>query len=53
MRVLGEICRIWQRTERQLSVNDVWEIGVDVIEKYRNARAGTYLVKELSSKFIK
>lgn len=27
------------------SVTGVWEIGVDVMEKCRNARLGTYLVK--------
>lgn len=27
------------------SVNGVWEIGIDVMEEYRNAKLGTYLVK--------
>lgn len=34
------------------SVNGVWEIGVDVMEKYRNARLGTYLVNGLTKKLL-
>ena len=30
------------------SIDGVWEIGVDVMEKYRNARVGTYLVRRLT-----
>lgn len=36
----------------ETSVNGVWEIGVDVIEKYRNARVGTYLVKGLTKELL-
>lgn len=34
------------------SVNGVWEIGVDVMEKYRNARLGTYLVLGLTRELL-
>lgn len=34
------------------SVNGVWEIGVDVMEKYRNARLGTYLVRGLTKELL-
>lgn len=34
------------------SVNGVWEIGVDVIEEYRNARLGTYLVGKLTRELL-
>ncbi len=34
------------------SVNGVWEIGVDVMEQYRNAQLGTYLVKGLTKKLL-
>lgn len=38
------------------SVNGMWEVGVDILEKYRHARLGTYLVnrltKELTAKNI-
>lgn len=34
------------------AVNDVWEIGVDVMEKYRNARLGTFLVRGLTRKLL-
>lgn len=34
------------------SVNGVWEIGVDVMEAYRNAKLGTYLVKNLTGKLL-
>ncbi len=34
------------------SVNGVWEIGVDVTEKYRNARLGTYLVRGLTKELL-
>lgn len=30
------------------SVEGLWEVGVDVLESYRNARLGTYLVKRLT-----
>jgi len=33
-------------------VNGVWEIGVDVAENYRNARLGTYLVRELTKELL-
>lgn len=34
------------------SVNGVWEIGVDVMEKYRNFGLGTYLVRELTKELL-
>ncbi len=34
------------------SVNGVWEIGVDVMEKYRNVRLGTYLVRGLTKELL-
>ena len=34
------------------SVNDIWEIGVDVMEEYRNARLGTYLVRGLTKELL-
>ena len=34
------------------SVNGVWEIGVDVMEEYRNARLGTYLVRGLTEELL-
>lgn len=34
------------------SVNGVLEIGVDVMEKYRNARLGTYLVRGLTKELL-
>lgn len=34
------------------SVSGVWEIGVDVMEKYRNARLGTYLVRGLTKELL-
>lgn len=34
-------------------VNGVWEIGVDVMEEYRNAGMGTYLVRSLTSELLK
>ena len=34
------------------SVNDVWEIGIDVLEEYRNANLGTYLVKALTRELL-
>ncbi len=34
------------------SVNGVWEIGVDVMDKYRNARLGTFLVRELTKELL-
>ncbi len=34
------------------SINDVWEIGVDVMEKYRNARLGTFLVRGLTRELL-
>lgn len=34
------------------SVDGVWEIGVDVMEEYRNARLGTYLVRGLTKKML-
>ena len=33
-------------------VNGIWEIGVDVVEKYRNARVGTYLVRGLTKELL-
>lgn len=33
-------------------VNGVWEIGVDVMEAYRNANLGTYLVKSLTKELL-
>lgn len=36
----------------ELSVNGVWEIGVDVMEEYRNARLGTYLVRGLTKELL-
>lgn len=34
------------------SVNGVWEVGVDVMEEYRNARLGTYLVRSLTKELL-
>lgn len=34
------------------SVNGVWEIGVDVMEKYKNARLRTYLVRGLTRELL-
>lgn len=34
------------------SVDGVWEIGVDVLEEYRNAGLGTYLVKKLTRELL-
>lgn len=34
------------------AVNGVWEIGVDVMEKYRNARLGTFLVRGLTRELL-
>ncbi len=34
------------------SVNGVWEIGIDVMEEYRNAKLGTYLVKKLTRELL-
>lgn len=34
------------------SINGVWEIGVDVVEKYRNAKLGTYLVRRLTGELL-
>ena len=34
------------------SINGVWEIGIDVMEEYRNARLGTYLVKRLTKELL-
>jgi len=34
------------------SVNGVWEIGVDVIEKYRNAKIATNLVSKLTKQLL-
>ena len=33
-------------------VNGVWEIGVDVIEKYRNAKIATNLVSKLTKQLL-
>ena len=33
-------------------VNGVWEIGIDVMEKYRTARLGTYLVRGLTKELL-
>ncbi len=33
-------------------VNGVWEIGIDVMEKYRNSRLGTYLVRGLMKELL-
>ena len=33
-------------------VNGVWEIGIDVMEEYRNARLGTYLVRGLTKELL-
>lgn len=33
-------------------VNGVWEIGVDIMEEYRNAGLGTYLVRGLTKKLL-
>ena len=30
----------------------MWEIGIDVMEEYRNARLGTYLVKRLTKELL-
>lgn len=35
------------------SLNGVWEMGVDVVEPYRNAKLGTYLVKKLTGELLK
>lgn len=34
------------------SVNGVWEIGVDVMEEYRKAQLGTYLVRKLTGELL-
>lgn len=34
------------------STDGVWEIGIDVMEEYRNARLGTYLVKGLTKELL-
>lgn len=34
------------------AVNGVWEIGVDVMGKYRNARLGTFLVRGLTRELL-
>ncbi len=34
------------------STDGVWEIGIDVLEEYRNARLGTYLVKGLTKELL-
>lgn len=36
----------------QTPVNDVWEMGVDVLEEYRNAKLGTYLVAKLTGMLL-
>lgn len=33
-------------------VDDVWEVGVDVMEEYRNARLGTQLVRKLTRRLL-
>ncbi len=33
-------------------IEGVWEIGIDVMEEYRNARLGTYLVKGLTKELL-
>ncbi|MCI8616531.1 GNAT family N-acetyltransferase [Parablautia intestinalis] len=33
-------------------INGVWEIGIDVVEQYRNARLATYLVKGLTKELL-
>lgn len=33
-------------------VNGLWEIGVDVMEEYRNAKLGTYLVSKLTKELL-
>ena len=34
------------------SIDDLWEMGVDVIEEYRNAKLGTYLVRRLTKELL-
>ena len=34
------------------AIDGVWEIGIDVMEEYRNARLGTYLVKGLTRELL-
>lgn len=34
------------------SVNGVWEMGVDVLEEYRHAGLGTYLVRKLTGELL-
>lgn len=34
------------------STDGVWEIGIDVMEEYRNARLGTYLVRGLTRELL-
>ncbi len=34
------------------AVNGVWEISVDIMEKYRNARLGTFLVRGLTRELL-
>ncbi len=34
------------------SADGVWEIGIDVMEEYRNARLGTYLVRGLTKELL-
>ena len=33
-------------------VNNIWEIGVDVIKEYRNNRLATYLVAKLTQELL-
>ncbi len=35
------------------SVNEVWEIGIDVVKEHRNKGVGTYLVKKLTKELLK
>jgi hypothetical protein len=36
----------------ETSTDGVWEIGIDVMEEYRNARLGTYLVRGLTKELL-
>lgn len=35
------------------SIDGVWEVGIDVLEEYRNAGLGTYLVRKLTKELLK
>ena len=36
----------------ETSISNIWEVGIDVMEKYRNAGLGTYLVNKLTKELL-